>query len=166
MGIFLTSLFFIKIHPGQNSIKSDIIAQLPIPTASHHTLRSVSQPKKPKFDFYTILPETEVVVPQNTHTRENTPTNPNLTVTKTMTTEMIGEYILHIASYKNLSDAEEHKAKLALLGFEANIETVHLNGDTWHRVRLGPYKQLSHVESIRGNLQAKNIDSLMLKLKG
>jgi cell division protein FtsN len=44
-------------------------------------------------------------------------------------------------SFQNPADAEKLKAKLAMIGMEANVQTVSLpEKGMWHRVRLGPYK--------------------------
>jgi cell division protein FtsN len=51
-----------------------------------------------------------------------------------------GTYYLQAGSFQNVGDAEKLKAKLALSGFEASLQTVNIpDKGVWHRVRLGPY---------------------------
>src|SRR3569833_2499217 len=65
---------------------------------------------KPSFDFYTILPEMEVVVPE---AQKNA-----------RPSAKPGVYLLQVASFLNFADADGIKARLALLGVESKIETV------------------------------------------
>ena len=49
-------------------------------------------------------------------------------------------YYLQAGSFQNADEAEKLKAKLALSGFEATLQTVSIpDKGVWHRVRLGPY---------------------------
>ena len=55
------------------------------------------------------------------------------------------------------------KARLALLGITARVQTVTVNDATWHRVRVGPVNGAREAESMRGRLAANQIDSLVMK---
>ena len=55
------------------------------------------------------------------------------------------------------------KARLALLGMVARIQTVTVNDATWHRVRVGPVSGARQAEEIRHRLTENGIDSLVLK---
>jgi cell division protein FtsN len=49
-------------------------------------------------------------------------------------------YYVQAGSFQNVGDAEKLKARLALSGFEASLQTVAIpEKGTWHRVRLGPF---------------------------
>lgn len=52
------AMFLTKLEPGSDAIKRDTAEQSPGKAAPQ-------QPNKPKYDFYTLLPESEVVVPPN-----------------------------------------------------------------------------------------------------
>ena len=80
------------------------------------------------------------------------------------------KFILQAGSFKTLSQADQMKANLALLGVQAKIQSVTIDNDTtgattWHRVRLGPYDNLGEMNKIRSRLRRNNIDALLLKLK-
>jgi len=49
-------------------------------------------------------------------------------------------YFLQAGSFQKVEEAEKLKAKLALSGYEATLQTVTIpDKGVWHRVRLGPY---------------------------
>lgn len=109
---------------------------------------------KPKFEFYTLLPEQEVIVPMETDN---------------MAAEQPREkvlYILQTGSFRNAADADRQRASLILLGLEAKVDKVKTdNGDTWHRVQVGPYSSRSKLQKTRGILVSKGINPLTLEKK-
>ena len=107
--------------------------------------------QKRHFDFFTVLPEMEVVVPE-TEIRQRAQTN-----------TMSGPYILQVGSFQNHADAERLKARLALLGMVAHIQKVTVNDATWHRVRLGPYDSAREVNRLQITLRNNSIDSRVYK---
>lgn len=112
-----------------------------------------------KFDFYTILPEMEVVVPDR---KTATITDKSLPQV-----EQPGTYVLQTGSFKKIKDADKLKAKLALLGFSPSIQTVTINNkDTWHRVRVGPFDNLAKLNNARTKLSENKISSVLLKIRG
>jgi len=108
-----------------------------------------------KFDFYTLLKNTEIIVPndepsnnQNIEPKENS------------------SYLLQAGSFKNANDAEALRVKLLLLNLSANIETVNLgNGEKWHRVLVGPFTDSSSLAYARAKLAENAIDIVLLKRK-
>ena len=115
------------------------------------------KPKKPRYDFFTVLPEMEVVVPQQELSRKAEPT-PGTTAASSA-----DQYILQAGSFKNSADAEQMKAKLALLGSIANIQTVTVNDETWHRVRIGPFEGARKADEMRRMLSDNQVDTLVMK---
>lgn len=160
IGLFVAFLVHIKDNYPGLSLKDDT------KTSSKTDARSVrkqatSKPaakEKTRFDFYTILPEMEIAVPEDDlNTGSSTPAKP---LTKP------GTYILQAGSFKTLEQADRMKATLALLGIEANIESVTINNkESWHRVRIGPYRDLENLNRTRSRLKQNNIEVLLLKLK-
>jgi cell division protein FtsN len=117
-----------------------------------------TKPKKPHYDFFTVLPEMEVVVPEQQLKREAKPTNqPAAGGTQ-------DKYILQVGSFRNSADAEQMKARLALLGSMASIQTVTVNGQTWHRVRIGPFEGARQADEKRRMLSDNQIDTLVMKV--
>jgi cell division protein FtsN len=116
-------------------------------------------PAKPRFDFYTILPEMEVPVPEDEITgkaREGVPQ-----------VEAPGTYLLQAGSFRTHEQADQLKAKLALLGLQAEIQTVTINNqETWHRVRVGPFTELDALNTARARLKENNLDAILLRVGG
>lgn len=114
---------------------------------------------KPRFDFYTILPELEVALPD-----QETATKPKSSTAQAGKPE---SYILQAGSFKSFEEADRLKASLNLIGIEAGIQTVTVNNkDTWHRVQIGPYQDLAELNAVRARLKQNNIDTVLLKLRG
>jgi len=105
-----------------------------------------------KFDFYTLLPEREVIVPE----QEGTPDE--------AASEQY-QYILQAGSFKNSEDADRLRAQLILLGMTAKVDPVSSNGSTWHRVQVGPFTSRSKLSKARSTLFDQNIDALLIKRK-
>lgn len=119
---------------------------------------AVAPPPKPRFDFYTILPEMEVVVPE-----EEIKGKPKGGVPQV---DQPGTYYLQAGSFRAVAQADRLKAQLALLGLQAGIETVTVNkNETWHRVRVGPYKNLDELNHARALLKENSMTAVLVKLK-
>ena len=113
-------------------------------------------PPKPKFDFYTILPETETVLPER-HARSK----PG----KSKPEEGVS-YVLQAGSFASYEEADQLKAKLALVGLVAQIQKVTIEGKgEYQRVRLGPYERLDQLDATAQQLQKMGIKAIRLKIK-
>lgn len=123
------------------------------------------QKKEQKFNFYTLLPELEVLIPEDeTRPPEAKSEKPKTVVQK----ENIKEghrYILQVGSFQNHGDAEKLKASLALLGLHAEIQSVSINAQRWHRVRTGPYHSKNELFNNKKLLQENNINAISVELK-
>ncbi len=122
--------------------------------------KGTSPAKKPSYDFYKVLPEKEVVIPDAEISRrakaEEQPGN-------TPATADSGGYLLQVGSFPNAADAEAMKARLALQGFVAKVQPVTINGQTWNRVRVGPYASAAKLEADKRRLDAAGIKAIALK---
>lgn len=113
-------------------------------------------PEPPRFDFYTLLPEMEIEVETDAPLATREPAR------------VAGEpthYILQVGSFRRLDEADNLKARLALLGIEARIQTVVIrDDDIWYRVRVGPYETLRDLGQARARLQRNDIDFMVLRI--
>lgn len=116
------------------------------------------EPRKSPYDFFTVLPEMEVVVPEQ-ELSGNKP--PRETVASPV--DDTGSYLLQVGSFRENSDAEQLKARLALLGIAARIQSVTVNDATWHRVRVGPVSGVRQADEMRNKLASNGIESLVMK---
>lgn len=106
---------------------------------------------EPHFDFYTILPTSEIPIPDyefNRISRE----------------EKIGkgknsQYSMQIAAFRQFSTADKLKARLALLGIETRIEQIKVGSVVWNRVKIGPVNSLSYLSKLKKQLKAQGISN-------
>jgi cell division protein FtsN len=109
-----------------------------------------------RYDFYQMLPHFEVVVPEKERdVKHDLPT---------ARLERAGVYVLQAGSYKNLSDAERVAAQLSKQGVDAKVQRVAVDNDVWHRVRVGPITDMNELNRIRKQLQAADVDALVIRI--
>ena len=114
---------------------------------------------KPKFDFYKILPGSEEPVTENELKDAAKSAKGQAEAGK-------GVYFIQAGSFQNPADADNQKAKIAILGFESSVEpSVLPDKGTWYRVRLGPYTTLDELNRVRRTLSQSGIDASLVKLK-
>lgn len=114
------------------------------------------KPKKSRFDFYEMLPNFEVVVPEE---------DPD--VARDVEPKAVvdpGVYVLQAGSFTTYADADRRRAELALQGIESNIQKVTIDDKTYHRVRIGPTDDLDELNLLRSRLRAARIDVLRIRL--
>ncbi|HRD87902.1 MAG TPA: SPOR domain-containing protein [Accumulibacter sp.] len=70
---------------------------------------------------------------------------------------------LQAGSFLSASDADNQKARLALMGAEARIQQVMLQDKVWYRVRLGPYHKMDDVNHMRADLAKQGIDANVVR---
>ncbi len=72
-------------------------------------------------------------------------------------------YFLQAGAFREMDDAENTRAKLALLGFEANISEKANESGVLHRVRIGPFPQVEAMNKARAKLIDSGIDVAIVK---
>jgi cell division protein FtsN len=170
IGLFVAFLVYLNnnIHPGK---KTNLVTAFketlndardvrkdkptPPPPPPKATPAETEKPK-PSFDFYTILPELEVAVPEQELASKSQ---------KPSAADDKADYILQAGSFRDYKQADQLKAKLALQGIDANIQSVQVNQDTWHRVRIGPIHNMATLTSTLKRLKANNINVIIVKSK-
>jgi cell division protein FtsN len=114
-------------------------------------------PARPEFDFYTVLPEVETVLPERSARGG---------VAKTDRTDDGALYVLQAGAFARFEDADQLKAKLALQGLQAQIQRVTIEGrGDFHRVRLGPYDRIDDLDNAAQQLTKMGLKGMRLKLK-
>jgi len=117
-----------------------------------------SKPAKSQFDFYTLLPEMEVIIPEIDESSSSSRRLAKLNKPES--------YVIQTGSFRRFDEADSLKANLALIGIEAKIQTVAINGeDTWYRVRIGPYSDFNQLRQVRTRLKQNDIEFIVLKMK-
>jgi cell division protein FtsN len=140
-------------------------------------------PPKKSFDFYSVLPEMEVVIPDAELTakaraeqqrqqlaiaqaQQGNAANPQTPATPAPTAaagDAGARYVLLAGSYSDPKAADEAKAKLALLGMVAKVQSITINGKTWNRVMVGPYSNASETETAKKTLADSGVKAIPMK---
>ena len=109
---------------------------------------------EPKFDFYSILPKQEVVIPQE-----------ELQSTDDRATDAgpLPQWTVQVGSFRSFQDADGVRAQLALQGIESHISAREGERSTWHRVRVGPFTSRREADRLRSKLQRLNFQPMILK---
>jgi cell division protein FtsN len=127
-----------------------------------------------QFDFYKVLPEKEVVIPntelsamakaeqqQAAAANNASASAPAANATGTASSE--GGYVLQVGSYPNAEGAEAMKAKLALQGFTAHVQAITLDGKTWNRVQIGPFATATQLQDVQKRLSGTGFHAIPMK---
>jgi len=107
-----------------------------------------------QYDFFTVLPEREVVVPQQ-EIAERARERSNEAADQ-------GPYLLQVGSFRSGEDAESLRARVTLLGLDARVQSVTVDDATWHRVRVGPFDSARAADGARRRLLENGFEALVL----
>jgi cell division protein FtsN len=190
IGLFVAFLVYIKSQakPGEPVYRQETLPpaesrQEDTGDARKDESEVVSAPPKPRFDFYTLLPEMEIVIPEE-EIKESLkqtppPPPPPATVTPAVPAKSApppkpapkpassGTYYLQVGSFSDSAKADRFRAELAMMGMQTSIQKVTINNkDTYHRVRIGPFGSLNELDKTRQRLKKKGIDSTPIKVRG
>lgn len=72
-------------------------------------------------------------------------------------------YYLQAGAFREVADAENARAKLALLGFEANLSDRTTDTGVLHRVRIGPFNQVEAMNKVRSKLSENGVDVAVVR---
>ena len=161
-GAILTGSAWMLLTPAGTPLQWPASLQKAVKSASSAKAQK-DEPSRPHFDFYTILPEMEVIISDE----DTAPPVPNYREEPVSTTSVSeSSYRLQVGSFKRQSDADRQKAKLALLGVEAEIQRVNVaSGETYYRVLTNKMSNRDELNSKQRLLQKNKINSLLVKSK-
>ena len=74
-------------------------------------------------------------------------------------------YVLQAGAFQASGDAEAIKARIALLGLNARVESASINGKTMYRVRMGPYATASELAEAKSKLSGGGLPAVAIKAK-
>jgi cell division protein FtsN len=146
-GIFLSFLLYLGTLPPAGTATQNPAQAEQLPTESA---------PKPRFDFYTMLPEQTI--------EED---SPRAEAATTRGANRPNEYyLLQAGSFRQRDDADRRRAELLLLGLEPRVEENNGDNGRWFRVYLGPFESRAKMSKARSLTAAQNIDTLVLKRSG
>jgi len=137
-------------------ITTDSAPKAKVTTKSKSAPRQESKPAEDDYDFYIMLPESEVNVPR---VEEYSSKKPAETAQKYA-------YLLQAGSFRSAAEADKLRAKLLLDGLNAQTSKVtNQNGSVWHRVMVGPFTSRSKLNKAQDILASANTESMVIKVK-
>jgi cell division protein FtsN len=110
-----------------------------------------------RFDFYEILPQVEVGVPDSNEPTPRAAPRPR-------PAETPGSFLLQVGSFSAAGDADRLQANLALLGFESHVQRVMIDNAVFNRVRIGPIGDLDSAKRAQRRLRDAGIDALLMQV--
>ena len=134
--------------------KADLKADQP--NAKSADSGSANTEEKTRFDFYNILPGSESKVSPEEESR----------LKESVQQPVIQQsYFLQVGAFQTGEEADNMKAKLALQGFEALVQTATIpEKGIWHRVRVGPLKDLEQINKTKKDLLANGFKADLIKV--
>lgn len=108
-----------------------------------------------RFEFPDMLRDAEVLVPYvEEYLQPDAPVEPDT------------DYMLQAGAFRNAADADRRRAAILLLDLEARTLRVSRQGESWHRVLVGPFADRDRVREAQLQLLEEDIDSIVLKTRG
>ncbi|MHC5347725.1 SPOR domain-containing protein [Metapseudomonas furukawaii] len=147
------------------------------------------EPVKPKYDFYTLLPESEVIVPPEAVPKETPPpVQPQKPVTPEEAAKLdaaraqaalngeevppppvvakapvTNQFFLQAGSFRKRDDADRVRAQIILLGQNVTVESGTVREETWYRVLVGPFANREQLSSAQKQLAGNGFSNLLLQ---
>ena len=162
LGIALGVAWYINRMPTpfvNRAVPPGKAAAPPVSTDAARTDDGAAKAKdgKPRFDFYKILPGSEEPVTEQQFKDAQQKTAP---------AHASETFYLQAGAFQNAPDADNLKARLALLGVEASVQTTPLpDKGVWHRVRVGPYTAIEDLNRARDTLKQNGIETTLIKVR-
>jgi cell division protein FtsN len=178
-------MFLMSLEPGKDSIKRPV-------EQAHKNAKPAKeqQPAKPKYDFYTLLPESEVIVPPESLPRTPpapapkpaakpvTPQEAAKIDTERALAALSGkippppppvaaavpathQFFLQAGSFQTRAQAESIRAQVTLIGQVARLESGTVGDRTWHRVLVGPFNSREQMNSAQKQLSSNGFSNLL-----
>jgi cell division protein FtsN len=192
VGAFI--VFLMKLEPGGEDVKRvKAEAKAAKIVEANKTPPSPTAPVKPKYDFYTLLPESEVIVPKEAVPEKTPPAMvaplpavtpeqaakidtvraqaalsgltppPAPPVVNTAKPAPVTQFFLQAGSFRKQADADKVRAQIILLGQAVNVESGTVKDETWYRVLVGPFSNREQLTTAQKQLAGSGFNNLLLQ---
>lgn len=183
-------VFLMKLEPGNGDVKRVKAEQVKAEkiAEANKTPPSPQAPVKPKYDFYTLLPESEVIVPPEAVPEKTPPIPAQAPVTPAEAAKIdtaraqaalsgatpppappvikpaaTTQFYLQAGSFRKQADADRVRAQIILLGQSVNVESGTVKEDTWYRVLVGPFSNREQLTVAQKQLAGSGFSNLLLQ---
>ena len=74
-------------------------------------------------------------------------------------------YFVQAGAFSQTEEAEQQRAKLAMLGFEARLSEREQSGRTMYRVRVGPYDKKDDADAAKEKLTGAGVEASLVRVQ-
>lgn len=121
---------------------------------------------KPRFEFYKILPGSQEAAPAPAPTPAPAPAAAAPAGGKSAEAKAPADAWLQVGAFQQATDADNLKARLALLGLDASVQEVAIpEKGRMYRVRTGPFASIEEMNRARALLSQNGIQTTSVKGK-
>ncbi|MBA3981565.1 MAG: cell division protein [Alcanivorax sp.] len=169
-GLFIAFLF----HLGQLQLDTERTPRTAKAPEAEAKPPKDSDSRGPRFDFYAVLPQMEVIMPKGDDdtpqparpSRGTPPPADNGTDDSQVAHRHSEHFLLQAGSFRRSEDADRRRAELILQGLDARVQPVSLeSGDTWHRVMIGPFTNANAMHRVQDQLVGVGIETLAIRVR-
>lgn len=96
-------------------------------------------------------------------TRPSAPTGAGVTPGVSGQAASASQFFLQVAAFKSSEEADQMRARLAFMGFEAQISQGKRDNLLFYRVRLGPYKSFEELNRVKTSLSDNGLESTVVR---
>ncbi len=152
IGLAIALLVALYINAAPSPFRARPTASAPAPKPGVQKPGAAADTQKNRFTYYDILPGTEQPVTEQE--------------IKQAPQDGKNQYYLQAGSFPDETDANNLKAKLALMGVEATVQTVSVpDKGVWHRVRVGPFSDVGAMNKARTTLAQNGVQPSLIKVQ-
>lgn len=174
-------MFLAQLQPGRDGIKRDKPEQASTASKAKPPVAKPVAPK-PTYDFYTLLPESKVIVPSDGLTSTAKPVSPEEAakidaaraeallngktpppapiIAKAPTSTAL---FLQAGAFRKRADADKLRAQIILLGQDVQIESGTVREEVWYRVLAGPFADREQLAKAQKSLAGSGFSNLLLQ---
>ncbi|AWH20037.1 SPOR domain-containing protein [Stenotrophomonas sp. ZAC14D2_NAIMI4_6] len=139
-------------------------AAAPVATASVASTAAVTASERPLPAPLSERPAAAAATPPATApVRTETAAQPPAAAAAPVAAADNTRYILQAGAFGASGDAEATKAKLAMMGLAARVESAQINGKTVYRVRMGPYGSAGELAEAKQKLDGTGLQAMAIK---
>jgi cell division protein FtsN len=155
-----TQYDFYTLLPGEEVAMSD--AELAASAKAEADAQAQAGTQAPGAGDAATLPQAIAETPA-TGSDAGTADKPAEASTAAATPANDARYILQAGAFGASGDAETVKAKIAMLGLNARVESAQIGGKTVFRVRMGPYGSASELAEAKSKLAGGGLPAMAVK---
>jgi cell division protein FtsN len=189
VGVFV--MLLMNLQPGGDAVKRNKAETARASQSKPKPAAQSQEPGKPKYDFYTLLPDSEVIVPPDA-LPPPAPVQPAVTPAEAAKIDaaralaalngetpppappiakpepaaqapLSTQFFLQAGSFRRKDDAESVRAQIILLGQNVRVESGTVREETWYRVLVGPFANREQLAVSQKALSANGFGNLLLQ---